>query len=448
MIVARKILGYYGKFRYYVRLGLIIFYLAMPWFNWGDRPLILLDIEHRKFFFPGAVFWPQENYFLLLIMLILGISLFFFTSLMGRLWCGWACPQTIFTEMFDAMGRLLSPRFGKASHALWEKVILHLVWFLTAIILTYHFVAYFVGARAMLADLINLGTAVMADRTWPYFLLAIAGLFYFDLAILRHHFCVYICPYARFQSVMLDEDSVVIGYDSHRGEPRRKKKIKAGSAEEADWGDCTNCNKCVQVCPTGIDIRDGLQVACINCTHCVDACAEEMQRYDKATLVDFNSMNFLDHRKQTRFIRPRVIVYATIFVVVVVTLVTLLSIRIPIYASVLRDRNVQPIVVNNVAQNLYEVSLGNATEEPVALKIDVQLKRDSDRALVDNFRILGEQSLQMEPNELKKIRIMLQGDLKSAQAAKKIVPAVFSITNPHTGKTVQKQTIFTIPVGG
>lgn len=446
MIVARKITGFFGKFRTSIRISLLLFYLIVPWLKWGDRPMILLNIEQRKFFFPGAVFWPQEFYFLLLVVLIAGIALFLFTSLFGRLWCGWACPQTVYTELFDSIGRLVSPRYGKASQRMWEKIVLYITWLALSLFLTFHFMAYFVGARQMLGDIATNGYATLTLFSWPWFFLSITGLVYFDLAYFRHNFCVYLCPYARFQSVMLDEDSIVIAYDKHRGEPRRLKKIKKGAREEEDWGDCTGCRKCVQVCPTGIDIRDGLQVACINCTHCIDACYEEMSSYNKASLVDFSSSSYFEKRQKTKLLRPRTIIYIFLFVFVIAVFSLMLARRIPIYASVTRERSVQPILINDVAQNIYEIAMGNETEKEVVLEISAALDSNSGLNLISSLEILGLKSHVLKPNELKKIRIVLRGNgAKANDEYSRSIKTLFTISNPATGSSVSKKSIFTIP---
>lgn len=446
MIVARKIRGFFGKFRQAIRIVLLLLYLVVPWLKWGDRPLILLDIAHRKFYLPGAVFWPQDNLLLLLLMITLGLSLFLFTSLMGRLWCGWACPQTVYTELFDAIGRLVSPRFGKASQKSWEKVVLYSAWFLTSMVLTFHFIAYFTGAYTMLADLGELGASVFTERTWPYFLIAASGLFYFDLAIFRHNFCVYVCPYARFQSVMLDRDSVVIAYDSHRGEPRRGKKVKTES-EAKQVGDCTNCTKCVQVCPTGIDIRNGLQVACINCAHCVDACAEEMAKFDKPSLVDYSSMRFFEDRKKAHIIRPRTVIYTLIYTLVIGTLLTFLWNRVPLYMNVTLDRNIPPMVAETNVRNVYQLKLGNIQEEQTQIKLLARPRDGRASDLIQGLHVLGTREYELKANSLQEVRLILEGNVSSPPTQEEVLPIEFIMQDAKGEMSIVRKTLFTIPAG-
>jgi cytochrome c oxidase accessory protein FixG len=452
MIVARKIFGKFSLLRRIVRVGLLLLYLIVPWINWGERPMILLDIAHRKFYFPGAVFWPQEFYYLWFVVATLGLSLFLFTSLFGRMWCGWACPQTVYTELFDAVGRVVSSRFGKASQKLREKIAVHSAWVLLSAFLTFHFIGYFVGVRAMIGDIAQAGPAVLLNNVWPYFWMAAIGLFYFDLGIFRHNFCVYICPYARFQSVMLDRDSLVIAYDSHRGEPRRKGKIKA--EEESQWGDCTGCTKCVQVCPTGIDIREGLQVACINCTHCVDACTEEMGSYGKQTLVGFASLGYFEERRPPRFLRPRTAVYATLLVAVLSAFTVLLSNRQAYTLSVVRDRNLPPIVVEGVAQNYYSVDVINMQERAIDVSLSVEPVDGDENRVSGLTQIIGENPLRLQPNEHRPVRVIVQGIPAAAAGAsgdgvRINVPVRFRLRDENGAGTggVFKQSVFTIPGG-
>ncbi|MBI3395630.1 MAG: cytochrome c oxidase accessory protein CcoG [Spirochaetia bacterium] len=403
MIVARNVTGLISRARSWVRLVLLFVYLVTPWVNWGGRPFVLLDIADRKFYFPGIVIWPQEFYFLLFLLIIAGLSLFMFTALFGRLWCGWGCPQTIYTELFDTVGRLILPsKFGKKSEKLWHRGIVHVVWILLSAILTFHFIGYFVGVRKMAAELMTDGLVIFTNSTWPWFWVVVTGLFYFDLGMFREQFCVYVCPYARFQSVMLDRNSVIVGYDSKRGEPRRAK------GADAQNGDCTNCTLCTLVCPTGIDIRDGMQVACINCGHCIDACTGEMARHGKETLVGYGSMAYFEEREKTKVLRPRTVVYGTLYVAIFAAFIFLLDRRVPANLSVRRDRNIPPVLVDGYVQNYYEVDLANFSEVPARFKLDAKILDDhSDLGALET--LAAENPAVVEPNHLQPLRLVLRG---------------------------------------
>ena len=445
MIVARKILGDLGRLRGRVRVALLVIYLVIPWLTWNGRPFVLLDIAHRKFYFPGAVFWPQEFYYLLLVVMSLGLSLFLFTSLFGRMWCGWACPQTVYTELFDTVARIVSPRFGKASQKNWEKIVVVTAWVLLSAFLTFHFISYFVGARTMLSELASAGPQLLSESVWPYFWIAITGLFYFDLGIFRHNFCVYLCPYARFQSVMLDRDSLVIAYDSHRGDPKRTRKIKPGDPAEKEFGDCTGCLKCVQVCPTGIDIRNGLQVACINCAHCVDACREEMASYEKETLVGYSSLRFFEERKEHRFVRPRTLIYGTALTAVVAVFGILLGNRLPLNLSVIRDRTVLPFVLNNQAQNVYEVDVANMREVSDALELEAELLEGQELVAGSIEARLGENPISVQANELRPVRVIVQAPVAENVVGRHNLRIRFKLRSENDPDLyVERESLFTI----
>jgi len=442
MIVARPIKGTISKLRGWARFVLLFLYLVVPWFNYAGRPAVMLDIAGRRTYLPGAVFWPQEVYYLILILGSLGISLFLFTSMFGRLWCGWACPQTVYTELFDFFGRLVMPdKFGKKSETGWQRAVVHIIWVILSAVLTFHFIAYFVGARFMLSSIVTMKFGIFANYVWPYFWVATTGLFYFDLGFFREQFCVYLCPYARFQSVMLDRNSIVVAYDKHRGEPRREKGQKL--FEEGN-GDCTNCQMCTLVCPTGIDIRNGLQVACINCGHCIDACNNELARFGKKSLVDYASTVFFEERKKPKIFRPRTILYSGIFVAALSTFAILLVNRVPLHLSVLRDRNVPPVNVEGVTQNYYKVDIANMTEHPVDVVIETKSLDPS--VMSDIEEIVGENPIRLEANTIRPINVVLRGKGKETHAsAKKIVRIEFTVRDAHNAKyAVTRQTLFTI----
>ncbi len=440
------------KWRAVVRYVLIALLLIVPWLEWGDRPAILLDIANRKFYFPGFVIWPQEFYFLMLLLLTLGLSLFLFTALFGRIWCGWACPQTVYVELFDTIGRFLFPsKFGKRSETIGHKLVTHSVWILLSFVLTFHFIAYFVGARAMLSELWSMGGAVFSEQSWPYFLVAMSLVFYLDMGIFREQMCVYACPYARFQSVMLDRDSIVISYDSHRGEPRRGSVTSASSGEEAkapdNEGDCTNCNLCVQVCPTGIDIREGLQVACINCGHCIDACTKEMGRFDKKTLISFSSLNFSEERIKTSFWRKRTVVYTMLLSGVILALATLFAIRIPIHLWVIPDPALRAVALQDrTIQNYYKLDISNISEQPRVFHLDVKVK--SPDSALDSVELVGrKEEFPVKANDISQNRLLIRGKLKEGVTpTKRLYRLQFVVYDREDpSHTVTKEAIFSVP---
>ena len=451
MIVARHISGKIGKIRGYVRTLLLVIYLIIPWLTWNGRPAVLLDISARKFYFPGIVMWPQEFYFLLLLLIVLGLSLFLFTSLFGRIWCGWACPQTIYTEFFDWIGRIILPKkFGKRSETIIHKALIHFIWVITSTFITFHFIAYFVGTDYMINAVKDEGLSLFRLNVWPYFLIITSGLFYLDLGIFREHFCIYVCPYARFQSVMLDRDSIVIGYDSHRGEPRRrsgKNIIAAGmQTSHEKYGDCTACNMCVLVCPTGIDIREGLQVSCINCGHCIDACDKEMSKHNKKTLVGFSSLNYYENRLPIKLFRTRTAIYSILLSLVTIIFGTLMILRSPINISLQRDRNIQPLIASGLVQNYYELQIANMGEKETTYLIETK-HIDKNDAVFNNFeQLLGENPVTIPANQIKTMRLILRGNINKGQEFTRLVEIEVHATevgNPsnHT----RKKSYFTIP---
>lgn len=423
MIVARHVTGTVIKWRSIVRYILIALFLIVPWLQWNDRPAILLDIAERKFYFPGIVIWPQEFYFLMLMLISVGLSLFLFTALFGRIWCGWACPQTLYVELFDTIGRILLPsKFGKRSERIYHKIFIHSVWIILSFILTFHFIAYFVPATEMLNAITEMGPAVFGEFTWPYFLTVISLLFYADIALFREQYCVYLCPYARFQSVMLDLDSVVIAYDPVRGEPRRGSNEAAAKGE----GDCTSCHMCLQVCPTGIDIREGLQVACINCGHCIDACTKEMGRLDKKTLISFGSMNYLVNRVKTRFLRGRTLVYSILLTFAIGFFSYLLINRVPAHLWVIPHPSLAAVSLGDGRiQNYYKMQVGNLTESEAGFMLNV---RPAEGSSVENVRIEGDtREFEIEANGLKQMVVVVTGK-PAPETEKKYLPVEFILS--------------------
>jgi len=330
VIAARAVEGRFRNLRWLADAILIVILLGVPWVRIGGEPLVLLDIPARQFHVFGLVIFPQELIYLWLIVAILAISLFFFTALLGRLWCGWACPQTVFTDVFAAIGRTLQgwkgPRPPKRV-APWRIGLTHVVWALLSLVVGFHLVGYFVSPYELLPEIL----AAEVGFTRGSFLLVTAAITYLDFGFVKQTFCRALCPYARFQGVLMDADSLVIGYDTRRGDPRGKKGTVAG--------DCVDCGLCVQVCPTGIDIRDGLQLECIACTQCVDVCDGVMEQVGRAPgLIAYRSLVSLEGLRKIRLVRPRVVVYAVMLVGLSAAFVVTLSNREPMGLHVAHNR--------------------------------------------------------------------------------------------------------------
>lgn len=342
-IYPREVHGLFAFLRttsVFVLLGL--FYGA-AWLQWDGRQALLWDLPARKFYVFGLVFWPQDFVYLTFLLIIAGLSLFFFTAIAGRLWCGYACPQTVWTESFLWMERLVEGnrqkqiKLDKAPMSFRKfriKATKHTLWIVFALWTGFTFVGYFTPIRELSGKLLefNLGP-------WETFWILFYGFAtYGNAGWMREQVCLYMCPYARFQSAMFDRDTLIVSYDEKRGEPRGSRRRDIDH-KKAGLGDCVNCGFCVQVCPTGIDIRDGLQYECISCSACVDACDSVMEKMGyEPGLIRYTTQNALEG-KPARIIRPRILVYAVLLLVMIAALAWSVSTRIPLELDVIRDRN-------------------------------------------------------------------------------------------------------------
>ena len=363
MLAARPVKGVFRGLRTRANVLLIGILFAIPWVRIDGEPLILLDVPQRQFHVFGLVIFPQELFFLWLLLAGLALALFFFTALAGRLWCGWACPQTVFTDLYAAVARRIQgwTRSGPPRHiAAWRHVATHAAWIAISAVVGLHLVGYFHSIYDLLAAVRNAhwtgrfdGILDRRDGTQLCRLLLWSS----------RRFCKYLCPYARFQSVLLDSDSLVVAYDARRGEPRGK-RAKQGA------GDCVDCGLCVAVCPTGIDIRNGLQLECIGCTQCIDACNGVMARVARPPdLIAYRSLASLEGRR-TRLLRPRVAVYGALLIAVALGFTLALAGRAPLALEIERNRTA-------LFQRMADGRIGNA------YTLHVQNRDRSDRT----FRI-------------------------------------------------------------
>jgi cytochrome c oxidase accessory protein FixG len=363
-----------------VYLTQLVFY-GLPWLAWNGRQAVLFDIAARKFYIFGIVFWPQDVIYLTLLLIIAAVSLFLFTAMAGRLWCGYACPQTVYTQIFlwverkiegDRNARIVLDRQPMSAGKLGKKLAKHGIWMAIALWTGVTFVGYFTPFRPLLA-------AIPGDLGgWETFWILFYGLAtYGNAGYLREQVCKYMCPYARFQSVMFDKDTLVITYDAGRGEPRGARSRRA-DRKATGLGDCVDCGICVQVCPTGIDIRNGLQYECIGCAACIDGCNQVMDRmgYPRG-LIRFTTENALakgydNATMWKRVFRTRTLVYLGLLATIVAAAGVSLYLRDVLKVDVIRDRAaLARESAPGVIENVYRLQIMNTGEAPRKLSIGV-----------------------------------------------------------------------------
>jgi len=342
-IYPREIGGRFQRLRVIAVFVLLGIYYVLPWIRWEGRQAVLFDLPARKFHIFALTLWPQDFYFLTWLLVIAALSLFFFTALAGRLFCGYACPQTVWTETFLWMERLAEGNRSqqmKLARAPWngEKILRkgakQFMWITFALWTGFTFVGYFTPITELAGKIASFSTGPW-ETFWVLFY---GGATYVNAGFMREQVCKYMCPYARFQSAMFDRDTLIITYDDTRGEPRGARK-KGVDYKAKGLGDCVDCTMCVQVCPTGIDIRQGLQYECIACAACIDACDEVMDKvgYPRG-LIRYDTQSGLEGKRK-RVLRPRTLVYATLLALLATGFAVTLSGRDVVGIDVIRDRN-------------------------------------------------------------------------------------------------------------
>ncbi|MBE7939647.1 cytochrome c oxidase accessory protein CcoG [Ramlibacter aquaticus] len=382
-IYPRAVTGLFARWRWaFVWLTQIVFY-GLPWLSWGGRQAVLFDLAARRFYIFGYVLYPQDFIYLTGLLVISALSLFLFTAVAGRLWCGFACPQTVYTEMFlwierkvegDRTARMKLDGAPMSLEKLVKKWFKHLLWVGLAMWTGFSFVGYFTPIR-------ELGMEFLQTRmgSWEVFWVFFYGFAtYGNAGFMREQVCKYMCPYARFQSAMFDHDTMIVSYDEARGEPRGSRSRKADLSQLA-LGSCVDCSLCVQVCPTGIDIRHGLQYECIGCGGCIDVCNGVMDKmgYERG-LIRFTTQNAMARgwkRKDIlrHVLRPRVLLYATVLLALCLGVGLSLALRTPLKVDVVRDRAaLSRIVAGGRLENVYRIQIMNATERPQNYTLHVE----------------------------------------------------------------------------
>ncbi len=386
-IYVKAVTGLYQRIRFFSLWALMGMYFLFCWIHIGGEPLIYFDLPGREFHLFGTTFFPRDFILLSGMLIIAAFGLFFITTLFGRVWCGYTCPQTVWTFIFmwveekvegSRNKRIKLDQAPGSTAKSTKKVIKHALWLGIAFATGLTFVGYFYPVRELAVDLFTLQA-----NGWAYF-----WVFFFTVATytnagwMREQVCLYMCPYARFQSVMFDEDTRVVSYDFNRGEPRGGRR-KDADKTALGLGDCIDCGQCVQVCPTGIDIRDGLQYECINCALCIDACDEIMDRMNYPRgLIRYTTEHTLEG-KPSKLLRPRTIGYGVALALMIGALVFTLLTRSPLELEVLRDRGALYQMNNRgLIENSYTVKIQNKTEVPQTLTLSV-IGLDTARILTD-----------------------------------------------------------------
>jgi cytochrome c oxidase accessory protein FixG len=366
-VYPREVHGRFAILRTTAVIVLLGLFYILPWIELDDRQIVLFDLPARKFYVFWLTFWPQDFLILAFLLILAAMSLFFFTALGGRLWCGYSCPQTVWTEVFLWIerkvegSRIQQMKLDKAKlsvNKITRKSIKHFLWILVAGATAVTFVAYFTPEKELTHKLFTLQLG-----GWEMFWIAFFTFAtYANAGWMREQVCIYMCPYARFQSAMFDKDTLIISYDEKRGESRGSRK--PGSDYKAKGlGDCINCTLCVQVCPTGIDIRDGLQYECIGCSSCIDVCDDVMEKmnYPKG-LIRYTTENAMEG-KPSSIIRPRIIIYILILLLFSSILIFYLSQRSLIDLDIIRDRNQLYRETSGLIENIYTLKLINMDDK-------------------------------------------------------------------------------------
>jgi len=444
-IYPRTVHGLFARWRWIgVFITQLVFY-GLPWLEWGQRQAVLFDLGARRFYIFGLVLYPQDFIYLTALLVISALSLFLFTAVAGRLWCGYACPQTVYSELFmwierkvegDRSARIRLDNGELSLEKLVKKTYKHILWLGLAIWTGFTFVGYFTPIH-------ELGMEFFQTRmgSWEVFWVFFYGFAtYGNAGFMREQVCKYMCPYARFQSAMFDKDTLIVTYDEKRGEPRGSRSRHITLAESG-LGACIDCDLCVHVCPTGIDIRHGLQYECIGCAACVDVCDGVMDKmgYDKG-LIRYATQNAMDMGLTVtamwkRIFRPRVLIYTGVLWTLILVLGFSLYLRMPMKVDVIRDRGMPRITQQGEVENVYRLQIMNATEENQGLHIQA-------RGL-DGMSIVASDELQVEAAQSRWLPVRIGVPYENLTPGS--YPIWFDVSNDDGSLHVTEKAVFLVP---
>ncbi|MDD2883182.1 MAG: cytochrome c oxidase accessory protein CcoG [Rhodoferax sp.] len=431
-IYVRAASGRFAAWRWaMVWLTQLVFY-GLPWVTWHGRQAVLFDLAQQRFFLFGLVLYPQDLIYLTLLLVLAALTLFFVTAVAGRIWCGFSCPQTVYTKLFVWVERLTEgkPHASKAldsrgwgAEKMLRKGSKQALWLGISLWTGFTFVGYFTPIQSLASALPDLSMG-----PWDTFWVLFYGLFtYLNAGYLREQVCKHMCPYARFQSAMFDRDTLIIGYDSARGDARGPRS-RSVDHKAIGLGDCTDCSLCVQVCPTGIDIRDGLQSNCIGCAACIDMCdgVMDQMKYPRG-LIRYSSLNGLTHDWSTsilrkRVLRWRVLAYGLLLCLLTAALVIGLNLRSPFRLDVIRDRGVMARTLHNGSiENVYRLHLMNATEQTQRYRVEA--------VGLDGLSMTRPVQMSLAPIEAQTIAVSVQLPARQAESLLgKTLPMQFKVS--------------------
>ncbi|MCC6533107.1 MAG: cytochrome c oxidase accessory protein CcoG [Burkholderiales bacterium] len=381
-IYPRAVHGWFAAWRTALVLATQLVFYGLPWLTWNGRQAVLFDLVERKFYIFGLVLWPQDFIFLTGLLVISALALFLFTAVGGRLWCGYACPQTVYTEIFlwiermvegDRLQQMRLDKQPLGARKVGLKVLKHALWIALALWTGFTFVGFFTPIHVLLAEVRS-----FALGPWESFWILFYGFAtYGNAGWMREQVCEYMCPYARFQGVMFDRDTLTVTYDAARGEPRGA-RARSIDPKSKGLGACVDCGICVQVCPTGIDIRKGLQYECIGCAACIDGCNQVMDKMGYARgLIRYSTENIVSgavaaDQVVKRVFRPRVLIYGSVLSIIVVAWVAGLAMRTPLKVNIIRDRTtLVREVEDGRLENVYRLQVMNAQERAHRYQVSV-----------------------------------------------------------------------------
>ena len=442
----RSVSGFFSRWRWaMVVLTQLVFY-GLPWIEWGQRQAVLFDLASRRFYILGLVLYPQDFIYLTGLLVISALSLFLFTAVAGRLWCGYACPQTVYTEIFlwierhvegDRSARMRLDGAPFSLEKLVKKWAKHFLWISLALWTGFTFVGYFTPIRELAMEFLQ-----TRMTSWEVFWVFFYGFAtYGNAGFMREQVCKYMCPYARFQSAMFDKDTLIVSYDAGQGEPRGPRSRSADYAAKG-LGTCVDCTLCVQVCPTGIDIRNGLQYECIGCGACADVCDTVMDKmgYPRG-LVRYTTQNAVA-RGWTRpqilrhVLRPRVLLYTAILTAICVAMMASLIMRTPLKVDVVRDRAaLSRIAEGGRLENVYRLQVMNATEASQRYRISA--------SGLDGLSMATEAEFTVGPAESRWVPVRLQIAYGSATPGSH--PIRFNIDDTDGNAHVSEKSVFLVP---